>query len=518
MHPPSAPWDLAGLLGVLRRRRRWILGSALVAALVALALALVSPAVYQSDVEVLVEPDVPTTTDPAMLGRVAFLDQELQTQLRLLQSEAIATRVAEALGLDTPTDELLDAVNAAVLPSTRVILLTAKDQDPDRAAELAQTFADEYLAFRREDAMERLAEAAEALEARLARAEADLARLDEEIAAADEPARVLTLRAEREAVSETVTRLDAQLSQLEASDPVARGGGRVIQHATVPEDPSEPRPVRNVAVALVLGLGLGIVLALAVDSIDDSVQTADEAEEASGRPVLGRIPLASDDEGGALPMLRHPDGTPAEAYRGLRTNLRFVGEDGPPRVVVVTSSIQGEGKSVVAANLAAAAAMAGRAVVLVDADLRRPAQNDLLGHPGGTGLSSVLVGDEEVDDVMFTVPGLGLDVLFAGERPPNPNELLGTRAMVDTIEELAQRYDMVVVDSPPVLVVPDVLEFAASADTTLLVVELRRASRREVRESTERLARANARIPGVVVNRAELDPSRYEDYYYYPAE
>ena len=516
MQASSTVWDLAGLLEVLRRRKRWIIGTALVAVAVASALSFVSTPIYRARAEVLVEPDV-ATTDPDMVGRVWFLDQELFTQLQIVESQAIAARVVDRLSLGEAPEDVLEDVAVAVLPSTRVIRIQADDTDPDRAAQLAQAFAEEYLEFRREDATERIEDAAADLRARLERARSTLDRLDQQIADAADPGVAAALVSERQDVAENLATLEVELAALEASDPVSRGGGRVIADAVVPERPSEPQVVRNVAIALVLGLGVGVVLALAIDTVDDAVHSGDDAERATGRPVLGRIPLASEEEGGDLPLLREPDSSPAEAFRDLRTNLRFVGENGQPRVVVITSSIQGEGKSVIAANLAMAAAAAGRQVVLVDADLRRPAQSRVFGHPGTAGLSTVLSGEHELDEVLFTVAGAGLDVMFSGERPPNPSELLGTEAMHRMLLRLADQYDLVVVDAPPVLAVPDVLEFAASADTTLLVVELERATRREARDAVERLARVNARVPGVVINRAQLDPTRY-DYYYYAAE
>lgn len=510
----TTTWDLAGLFAVLRRRLRWIAGSAVLAVLVAVALSFVATPVYRSTAEVLIEPDV-ATTDPDALGRVAFLDQELQTQLRLMQSEAIAARVAERLSLGVGASSVLSRIQAGVLPDTRVIRVVASDTDPDRAAQLAQAVSDEYLAFRREDASERLQEAKASLQQRLDRVQTELDRLDDAIASTDEPARASTLRIDRENAADEAAILEAQLNQLEAADPIARGGGRVIQTAQVPASPSEPDPVRDGIVALVLGLGVGIVLALVVDNVDDAVYSADAAGMAAGRPVLGRIPLASEDEGGELPVLRAHASPPAEAFRDLRTNLRFVGASGPPGVVVVTSSIQGEGKSVVSANLALAAAAAGRRVVLIDADLRRPAQGGIFGQSDVVGLSSVLVREHGLEDVLFTIPDTGLDLLFAGDRPPNPSELLSGERLGSMVAALRGRYDLVVIDTPPVLVVPDALEITAFADATLLVAELGRTGRREIGEATERLVRAAGQVSGLVVNRADLDTAPY---YYYTYE
>lgn len=510
-------WDLASLLAVLRRRQRWITGTVLVAVVVSVALSLVTTPVYRARAEVLVEPEV-ETTDPMLAGRVFFLEQELETQLRLMESEVIGARVAESLSLGVSGRQVLDDVQASVVPDTRVIQVVASDTDPERAAQLAQSFADEYLAFRREDAAERLAEASASMQARIDRGRQEVARLDEEIANAEGSGRIGSLVNERDSVTEELADLEGQLSQLEAADAVARGGGRVIQAAEVPSRASEPQPARNAVVALMLGLGLGIVVALVVDNVDDAIHTSDDAATVSQRPVLGRIPLAGEDEGGDLPVLRGITGLAAESFRDLRTNLRFVGQDGPPHVVVVTSSIQGEGKSVVSANLALVAAAADRSVVLVDADLRRPAIGRMFRHEDVAGLSTVLVGEHTLEETLNTVAGTGLDLLLSGDPPPNPSELVGTSRMAELIAELAAQYDLVVIDSPPVLVVPDVLEYAGVADTTLLVVELERATRREVRDSVERLERAGARVPGVVVNRADLDATRYGYDYYYAAE
>lgn len=510
-------WDLAGLLSVLRRRRRWITGAVVVAVVLAIALSLVTTPVYRATAEVLVEPEV-ETTDPDMAGRVFFMEQELQTQLQLMESEVVGARVAEALSLGIAPRDVLDKARASVLPETRVIQIVASDTDPERAAQLAQAFADEYLTFRREDAAERLAEASASIRARLDSARQEVARLDEEIAATEDSGRLGSLLSERDAVTDEVADLDSQLGQLEAADAVARGGGRVIRAAEVPTSPSEPNPLRNTIVAVILGLGLGVVIALVVDSIDDAIHTSDDAATVSQRPVLGRIPLASEGEGGDLPVLRGTSGLAAESFRDLRTNLRFVGQDGPPHVVLVTSSIQGEGKSVIAANLALASAAADRSVVLVDADLRRPTVGRMFRHEDVAGLSTVLSGEHTLDETLNTVAGTGLDLLLSGDSPPNPSELVGTTRMEQVIAQLAAEYDLVVIDSPPVLVVPDVLEYAGVADTTLLVVEIERATRREVRETVERLTRAGARVPGVVVNRSDLDASRYGYDYYYAAE
>lgn len=511
METTATSWDLAHLLVVLRRRRGWIAAATLVAMALAIALSLVATPKYSARAEVLIEPEV-AQSDPDEMGRVLFLEQELQTQLQLMRSEALAERVAETLSMGSE-DAVLASVSPSLVPDTRVIQIVATDADPERASQLAQTVAEQYLEFRRADALERLVEATSTIRQQLESAQQELDRLDQQFEEAGSDERAV-IGQDRQNTADEVAELRSQLSRLEASDPVARGGGRIIQAAEVPASPSSPKPVRNTFVAMVLGLGLGLVLAIVAETIDRTVRTVSEAAGLTSRPVLGRIPLASEDQGGDLPMLRHPTGPVAESFRDLRTNLRFVGDAEPPRSVVVTSSIQGEGKSVTSTNLALAAVATGQRVVLVDADLRRPAIGKMFGLEDQVGLSTVLAGEHDLDEALLQLERPPLNLLLAGRRPPNPNELVGSERMVSLLDRLTAHFDLVVVDVPPVLVVPDVLEVAHTVDSTLLVVELQRSARHEVLDSCERLERVGARLSGLVVNRADLDPARYSYYYY----
>ena len=486
----------------------WIVGSVVVAMGVAIALSIAATPVYRSEAEVLVESGV-VQSNPETLGRVVFHDQELYTQQQLIDSEVVARRVAESMGLESPR-EVMERVQSLVLPVTRVMRVTASDHDPQRAAELAQTVAEEYLAFRREEAVEDLVEATRAIRAQLETARSNLAQVDERMENTSAPAELLTLRDERETLVGTVNTLSTYLARLESAEPVRRGSGRIIQDAQPPESPSSPKPLRNSAVALVLGLGIGVVLALAAEALDRTVGSVDQAATLTGKPVLGRIPISSEEEGGDLPMLRQPGGPVSESFRDLRTNLRFVGDQGPPRSVVVTSAIQGEGKSVTAANLALAAVATGQRVLLVDADLRRPGVGRTFGLDQEAGLSTVLAGEHDLDEVLLELEQSSLHLLLAGVRPPNPNELVSSGRMKQLLARLTEHFDLVVVDVPPLLAVPDVLEIAGSVDATLLVVELQRSERHEVRDACERLDRVGADLVGLVVNRIDLDPGRYE--------
>lgn len=208
-----------------------------------------------------------------------------------------------------------------------------------------------------------------------------------------------------------------------------------------------------------------------------------------------------------------PVGAASEAFRVLRTNLQFMGLDRPLKRILVTSAIPGEGKTTVAANLAVVFAQAGTSVCLVDADLRRPRVAKLFGVENGQGLSNLVVGQGELDQVLQPAPVAGLSLLPSGPVPPNPAELLGSVRMGALLEELCDRFDVVVMDSPPVLSVTDAAVLAPKVDGAILVAEAGRVARQQVAQARGALQAVNARVLGTVLT--GLQPQRREGYYYY---
>lgn len=502
----AGPTDLRGVMTTLSRRRWLILATAAFALVVGLAWVALTTPTYEAKTEILLEPDVPAD-DPERVGRALLFDQELETQLRLLTSEVVLARAMESLGLPR---EAANGVDATLLPDTRVVVVTASAHDPERAAVLASAVADKYLEVRRERATEALTHQRDEAERQVEAAAAEVSRLDQEIAedAAEGAAFAPPLQAERFSAVQILNDARARLTEIEAGIQASTGGGQVIEPAAVPTAPAHPRPLRTAAVALLLGLGLGVVFSLLRDTLDESVRSDDDAVQATGQPVLARVPDAGDHgASGALVMTRAPESADAEPYRDLRANLRFMLPD--LQALTVTSSAEGEGKSTVAANVAVAAALAGFRVALVDGDLRRPDAHRLLGVGNDNGLSGVLVGQVTLDDALHELSAPPLSLLTAGRLPPNPSELLGSQQLVDLIAQLRSRYDLLVIDTPPALSASDALEIAALTDGTLLVARHSHTGRRALREVTNRLERAGARIVGSVVNRVDLRDTAY---------
>ena len=276
-----------------------------------------------------------------------------------------------------------------------------------------------------------------------------------------------------------------------------------------------PRTNRNLLIGLVLGMLLGFVYALIRKQFDRRLRNADDVEKQFGVPVIGLVPQSSH--------MRQADGrelflavtgstasssaSTAEAFRKLRTNLAFMDVDHPPRIIVVTSPKQSDGKSTIAANLAAAIAIGGQPVTLIDGDLRRPTVANSLAMVDGAGLTDVLVGRVTAAQVMQDHPDVpGLKVLASGAIPPNPSELLGSQAMRTLISDLAKDA-MVIIDAPPLLPVTDAAVLTRSADGAIIVVTHGGTLDSELQASLNHISTVHGRTLGIVFNRMRRSAS-----------
>ena len=323
-----------------------------------------------------------------------------------------------------------------------------------------------------------------------------------------------------EAAASVATAVADKLAEVspEFSQMLAASGGQVqaqtIVAASVPGSPSSPDVPRNLALALLAGLFLGIGFALLRHNLDTRVRTAKDLADMSGHPVLATIPLR---KGGSAQeqvfMETDPFSPHAEAIRRLRTNLMFVDVTTRKHSFLVTSPMPSEGKTTTAVNLALAMADAGTKVVLVDADLRNPSVAKTMGLEGSVGLTTVLLGRATLDDLLIRWGESDLYVLPAGEIPPNPSELLGSEAMQDLFAELRERFDFVLVDTPPVLPVTDATIVDKLTGGSLMVVAANRTRKRHVAEALRTFEMSGATVAGTALNMAPLESVAYYGYY-----
>lgn len=289
----------------------------------------------------------------------------------------------------------------------------------------------------------------------------------------------------------------------------------VVRPGTVPSAPSSPNPVLNIAVGVILGAIAGLLAGMFKDAVDTRIDIAPDAAAVSGLPVLGEIIY---DRAARKQVVAHdadPRGLRAEGFRKLRTNLRFINVDQPPRTIVVSSPLKGDGKSNVALNLAFSLAEDGARVILVDADLRCPSIASCLGLIEDAGLTSVLSGQAGVTDVLQRAERRSaIDVLTSGPVPPNPSELLGTQRMQLLLQELSAGADYVIIDSPPLLPVTDAAVIAANADGVVLVVRAGRTKRDELASAVKSLGVVPGSMLGVILNMVTTRKNGRYHYYY----
>ena len=281
----------------------------------------------------------------------------------------------------------------------------------------------------------------------------------------------------------------------------------VVDPAGVPQKPSSPRLLINLAISILAGMGLGVLAAVALEQIDEAFADPAEVERRLGLPLLGSVPKVD----GVTPKeaLQDRKSDLVDAYLAVQTNLAFTTEHGVPRSFAVTSTRPAEGKSTTALALATTLARAHHRVVLVDGDMRSPSVHHLGGVDHDYGLSNFLSGQEDIDAMLFQMSDLGLTAMTAGPIPPNAAELLTGNRLALLIERLRERFDHVVIDSPPVMGLADAPLIASRVEGVIFAVESHGIRSSMVKTALGRLASANARVIGGVLTKFEARKAHY---------
>jgi len=285
------------------------------------------------------------------------------------------------------------------------------------------------------------------------------------------------------------------------------GGAQIISEAQVPEEPFEPQPLRNGVLGVVVGLMLGVGLAFLRETLDDRVRSREQLERITGWQAIGLVPVIPQAKNGEhdLVAIEAPTSPPTEAFRSLRTAVQFVGLEKPLAVVQVTSSKPGEGKTTTASNLAVALAQAGKRVVLLDADLRKPRLHHEFGLPNGKGFTTMLLDATLSPGAFHRTAIPNLVVIPSGPPPPNPSELLSLGATRHVLDTIRGECDVLVIDSPPVLPVTDPLIISGYVDGVILVTDADSAHSKALTRTRELIEQVSADVIGVSVNKVAAD-------------
>lgn len=488
----SAYSPLRDYLAALGRRKWCILLALVITPTVAAAYSLTQPERYEATAKVLLSRQdfagaLSGTANPQVYQDPIRL---AQTQLEIARVPALAQRVIRQNGLEGVTAEsFLDDSRVVAASNADILEFSVTASDPARARVLATAYAVAFTNYRREVET-----------AAYTRAERDVQqRLRELRAAGEDNSRLYETLLEKREQLRTLATLGTQNAVLlRAADDAKR---------------VQPRPVRNAVLAGILGLLIGVVAAGVAEALDTRMRSSTEIAAALRLPLVGRVPESTFKRRKRAPiaMLRAPAGPEAEAFRIVRANLDFLLRDTDRRTIMLTSAVGVEGKSTTLSNLAVALALAGRHVIAVDLDLRRPSLSSLFGVRSSPGVSEVASRDATLDEALVPAPlqldgsqngrqAAGrLEVLPAGAPTPDPGELVGRASIRDLLYQLRSRADIVLVDTPPMLHVGDAATLSGAVDAVVVVVRESVANRAGLDELSRALTSTQAETVGFVL-------------------
>jgi polysaccharide biosynthesis transport protein len=478
-------------LQILRRRKWWVGLAAALGLAASLAFSLTAHKQYSSSAQLLVQPSV-EANGTGLLQPQPVTQTDVETELQLVTSALVQQAVRARLN-SAPT------VSVSEVGQTNVMAITATSEVPSQAALIANVYATAFVQYQQSVA-----------ERNLATAEAQLRSQISSLTQQLKPFRGNLTSPDASALFNQQAVLKEQLAQMQVSGAVDTGAVVLVTPAQTPTAPSSPSPTRDGLLGLAAGVVLGLGLAFLRDSLDDKLASTETVEQVGGAPVLAMTPMVRSWRRQPLVVVvSDPTSPAAESYRSLRTSLQFARQEGHFRCIVVTSPGAAEGKTATLANLGVVFAQAGERVVLVSCDLRRPRIGAFFGLDERVGLTNVLLGQQRLEQVVLRVPDFDqLSLLPAGPVPPNPAELLNSGRMEDVFATLREHFDLVLIDSPPVLPVTDAAILSRYADATLVLVAAGQTRRGDLHRAVEKLNQVRATILGIVLNKVSKQTGR----------
>ena len=531
--------ELRDYLNIVINRKWIILETMGVILALALIFTFLQSPTYSSNVKILSEVNSASESVLGSFFSSALFDPDryMQTQTEIIKTDPIAqavethlkymyeqaSRENEAGGNAYVPDKLPTYSDLEAMVSVKqeqrsnIFDITTTTGNPLLARDVAQAYAEEYMASRQLAAIKQISEARKEVWNRIQEVEDQIKQVAEQAKQYQSQNLPAELQAESQRVISLWTSLYEKYMTLRIAESLEQRGLEIIQPAKS-GGKTGPSTKRNGMLSIFLGLILGIGLAFLVEYLDDTLHTRDDFEKYFGTPIVGEIPFIPAEE---LPKHhiiyfekpRHPA---VEGYRTLRTNLQFLNLGGDNRTLMFTSAGPEEGKSTVMVNLGAALSEMGKRVLLIEADLRRPVLDKYFGIESPEGLTGVLVGNVSLADAVYKTPYHNLAVLPAGVRPPNPAELVASEAMKDVLKTARSIADYILVDSPPILAASDSIALSPMMEGIILVARYTTVDRDSARRTTELLRKVNANILGLVIN--NLAPAKrygYYNYYYY---
>ena len=447
--------------------------------------------------------------------------QILETYRELLQTGPLLETAIANLDLPYSPRQLAERVEVNVIPETQLIELRVEDNDPQRAADIANEIALTFLLQRPgEQEIQELGGYEQSVVTQMKALEQAIEETDAEM----EQLRASRRSSAQEELAALQTR---QYQQRSAYASLLSGylnirtmksrllGVGVVEPAQPQSEPIRPRKMLNTAVAAASGCMIACAFAFALEYLSDTLENADDVRDALSLPSLGTIPFVRSLQKDGPARVDGGEWPAFEAFRILRTNIQFANVDSTVRTLLVTSPGPGEGKTSIVVNLGMAMAQNERKVLVVDTDFRRPHLHHAFDVPNLTGLTSLLLDEVDLEGCIVEADVPNLYVLPSGPAPPNPSELLGSQRMARLIEGLQSFADVVLFDVPPVLACADAMVLASRMDGVVLVIDSRSTRREAAVQALEMLHNVGANVLGGVLNRVR---ARSSEYYYYRSD
>jgi capsular exopolysaccharide synthesis family protein len=512
--------DLRDYWRMIRTRIWTVLAMATIVAAIAGAYVALRPPTYYSQAKVIVDPLV----NPAITGATGnptSYQPDMVIESEIVGSIDIARAVREDLNLSSSPEELAATVRVEPLRDAAVMYVGYLASQPETAATIANSFAEQYLANRKEKIDAQVEAAISPMETERDLLAEEAGGIEAAIEASDDPEEIGRLQGQLEGVRAEIAQYGTEIAEIRGNASTSSGGS-IVQFATAPRQPSGPSLVLASILGFIVGAIIGAGLAILLGLRANRVGGRDELAEFIGAPVMGVIPTVDDwssRDKAELVTRDHPGGPAAEAYRTLATNIRFLRSQRAVGVVVVTSALPGEGKSATTANLAVVLAETGVRTLLIDTDLRRPRAERFLGVPNGAGLREALEGSRTLDDVVLATEIPNLSIVRSGSIPDDPVSLIAGPHADSVFHDMRRLGDIVICDAPPTLPVADASILAEVADVVLFVHDPAISSRTALEDAVRQLRTAGGEIAGGVYNnittlqRNSLGYASYDQYY-----
>ncbi len=470
--------------------------------------------IYQAATTILVQE--PTSLNTSVYDEIVAKEHSVETYTEMIMKNPILDGVVEQLQLGLSRRDLREMLQVTSVRDTELIRVTVDDTDPVRAAAVANAIVLEFSQWYQELQAERYRASKENLEAQLAKLEVETSLVEGRLVDPPSQAEKDRLEALLAQYREMYAFLLQGYEEIRLMESQTTSNILSLEPAEPPTKPIAPEIMQNTMLAAVVGGMLAVGLIFLIEALDDTLRSPEEIARL-GLPVLGVI--AHNGVENSLPIaISQPRAPVSEAYRSLRTNIQYASIDKAVRTLMVTSPMPEDGKSTVSINLAAVVAQSSRSVAVIDADFRRPKQHRLMRLRNRRGFSDLfLQTDVHLNGCLQVTEASNLMVMTTGPLPPNPSELLSSDKLSEVIHRVQERADMIVIDTPPVLVVTDACVLAPRVDGVVLVVRPGKTKMTLLRETIRQLQHVNGKLLGVVLNDVDLKRSGYyfRGYYHY---